>query len=163
MKLHELYEAKEAKQESKPIDKRLSSFLNKITQLLFKTGADWVKDKKRSKEAIFLGVVHTDSVIKDSKGKALKLTFDNSTDSGEFELNSLSPLMIEKGSDLDNAINELFSKHRIKSSKKTNYISRDGKMVMREIHVGVDLGLDTVKFIKDVIDLIASNTSRISE
>lgn len=154
MKLFEL-------REEKP--KKISPFLNKITQLIFKQGADWVHDKKRSKEAIFLGVANTESLVTDPKGKRLKLTFDNSTSSGEFELNSLSPLMIEKGSMLDGELLALFDKHHVKSVKKINYITKEGKTVIREIHVGKELGPDEVKFVGDMLHLFASRTSRTSE
>jgi hypothetical protein len=162
MKLQELFEAALEQREESKEEARLRPFLNRITQIIFKQGADWVKDKKRSKDAIFLGVAHTDSLIYDDRGKSLKLTFDNSTDSGEFELNSLTPLMIQKGSELDQAIISLYDKHHIKSTKKTNYMSREGKTVMREVHVGKMLDPHEVKFIHDLVELFSSKISRIN-
>lgn len=133
---------------------------NRIAHLLFKQKAGPVTDKKRSKLPIFWGVAHEESTVLNQKGDKIKLTFDNSTDSHEFEINSLSPLSIEKGSELDDEIKALYGKHKVRSSKKTNYTLRGGKTVMREVHLGVVLGDHAVDLVRDLCELIRSDLSR---
>lgn len=128
--------------------------VNAIAKTLFKQSADWVKDLKRSKEAKYYGVVDTESTLVDHRGKPLRLTFDNSTDSGEFEINSLAPLMIKKGSEVDLQIKKLYKDYKIDSSKKTNYIVRHGDSVLREIHIGKHPNQNTVDFTREVLSLL---------
>lgn len=128
--------------------------LNKISAMLFGKKCEPVVDAKRSKKPIFFGVDNARSKLLDSKGKGIKLTFDNSTDSGEFEINSLTPLKIEQGGDLDKAIKALYKKHKVGSKKKTNYLDVDGTMVMREIHLGVSPTEHAVKLVRDAMKLI---------
>src|ERR1039457_5543747 len=112
MKVCDLFEKKEEK--SLPVDE--------IAQMLFKKNAGLVKDPKHDKDKDYLGVAHEKSLIRTQNGKPLHLTFDNSTDSGEFEIDSLTPLKIEKGGDLDREIKKLFSKHDVESKKNTSYV-----------------------------------------
>ena len=47
-KLQELFEAAPEQREESKEEARLRPFLNRITQIIFKQGADWVKDKLQS-------------------------------------------------------------------------------------------------------------------
>jgi hypothetical protein len=154
MKLQELRE--ELSQEVKAEYRELRPYVDKISMMLFKQRSGLVKDLKRSKEAKWLGVANTSSVLVDARGKHLRLTFDNSTDSGEFEINSLADLMIEKGSEPEKELRELYQAHEIKSKKKLNYVYNRGKMVVREIHLGKVVDEKTVDFMKDVMKVLAS-------
>ena len=134
--------------------KEAKPYLNKISSMLFGKKCEPVVDDKRSKKPIFFGVANTRSKIVDPKGKGVKLTFDNSTDSGEFEINSLTPLMIIQGDPLDKQIKALYKKFKVSSRKNTNYLDVDGQMVMREIHLGVSPDESAVKLVRDALKLI---------
>ena len=149
-----LTEAAEATSENGDVVKAAKPHLNKISMMLFGKKCGPVVDEKRSKEAKYFGVSNARSKILGPKEKALRLTFDNSTDSGEFEINSLTPLHIVQGSDLDKKIRALYKKFKVNSKKKTNYLDEDGEMVMREIHLGVEPGEHAVKLVKDALKLI---------
>jgi hypothetical protein len=110
--------------------------IQKIAKALFGKEAGPVKDLKRSKEAKFFGVAHEKSTFENEKGHAIKLTFDNSTDSGEFEINSLVPLQIERGSDLDLAIKKLYKEYKVHSNKKMRYLVKGDFTYLREVHLG---------------------------
>src|ERR1035437_4118131 len=104
MKVCDLFEAEEKKEEKLlPVDS--------IAVMLFKKKAGIVIDAKRDKDKKYIGVAHEKSTIKDATGRTLSLTFDNSTDSGDFEIDSLTPLKIEKGGAVDKEIKKLFSKY----------------------------------------------------
>ena len=157
MKVSDLFEAKDKEAEEKaalPVDA--------ICQLLFKKKAGLVKDPKRDKDKDYIGVNHSVSSIKGPSGKPLHLTFDNSTDSGEFELNSLAPLQIEKGGKIDKAIKKLFSKHEVESKKKTNYTVKSEGVYLREIHLGKKLTRGAVKLVMDLIKLL-KNTDDVED
>lgn len=141
-----------------PDIKAMSLYIHQIARMFFGKKAGAVKDSKRSKEPIFFGLSHEKSKLKDPRGKQLMLTFDNSTDSTEFELNSLAPLMIERGSDTDLAIKKLYRKHNISSDKRTNYISRAGKIVLREIYFGKKIDQTTVALATDVFAILSGAT-----
>jgi hypothetical protein len=134
-------------------DKESRKFVNSITQVIFGMKAGPVIDKKRSKEPIFYGVAHERSRIQDANKRSLMLTFDNSTDSGEYELNSLTPLKITKGSDLDLAIHKLYKKHKVVSTKRIKYLQVGDDLVIREIHFGKEITERTVKMAKDLLKL----------
>lgn len=134
--------------------KHSKSKINHIAQILFNQDAGPVKDLKRSKEAKFFGVANAKSTILDSKGDGIRLTFDNSTDSGEFEINSLSPLKIVKGSEEDSAIKSLYKALKIESKKKTNYVVIGDQTLMREVHLGKVITSDTIKFVKGLLKIV---------
>jgi hypothetical protein len=156
--LKELTLLEEAKEEKVPVltdeVKEAKPNLNKISAMLFGKKCEPVVDEKRSKEPKYFCVANTRSKLLDAKGRGIRLTFDNSTDSGEFEINSLTPLKIVQGSDLDKAIKALYKKHKVQSKKKTNYLDVDGEMLMREIHLGTSPGEPAVRLVKDAIKLI---------
>lgn len=149
-----LSEAVEATSEKSDIVKAAKPHLNKISSMLFGQKCGPVVDAKRGKEAKFFGVANARSKLLDSKGRGIKLTFDNSTDSGEFEINSLTPLKIVRGGDLDKKIKALYKRHKVESKKKTNYLDVDGDMVLREIHLGVSPNEHAIKLVRDVLKLI---------
>lgn len=156
MKLQELFEATDVTSADSDRVTSMKDEINRCAKIIFDREAGPVKDLKRSKEAIFFGVSHHKSRLTDSNDKPLFLTFDNSTDSTEFELNSLVPLMIEKGSDQDKKILSLYRKFEIKSKKKTNYINHGDQTVLREIHLGTDITKDTVKMVKALMKVLAN-------
>ena len=82
------------------------------------------------------------------------LTFDNSTDSGEFEVNSLVPLMIERGTPEDHKILSLYRKFGVRSKKKTSYIAHGDKIVLRELFLGKDVDENAVRFMKAVVKIL---------
>jgi hypothetical protein len=132
--------------ESKP-------FVDKICKLLFKHEGGTVYDRKHGDTA-FYGVQHEESTLTDENGNKLWLTFDNSTSSKEFGLNSLTPLHIKRGSDIDLAIHKLYNMHKLKSKHKVKYIIRGKDAVVREVHLGKDLNEKAVQFISDLRSLI---------
>jgi hypothetical protein len=147
MKVTEIFEAKE--ETLLPVDS--------IAMMLFKQKAGEVKDTKRDKDKIYIGVSHEASTIKGSTGKVLHMTFDNSTDSGEFEIDSFTPLKIEKGSDIDKLIKKSYAKHELESKKKFSYMVKGGVSYLREIHLGKKLGKSAVRFVSDLLKIIKSN------
>ena len=149
-----LKESAEATSEKGEAVKEAKPHLNKISTLLFSKKCEPVVDEKRSKKPIFFGVANTRSKLVDAKGKGIKLTFDNSTDSGEFEINSLTPLKIIQGGELDKQIKSLYKKHKVSSKKKINYLDIDGEMVLREIHLGTSPNEHAVKLVRDLVKLI---------
>ena len=149
-----LKEAAEVTSENGPAVKEAKPHLNRISMALFGRKCEPVVDSKRSKKAVFFGVSNTRSKLLDAKGKGVKLTFDNSTDSGEFEINSLTPLKIVQGGDLDKQINSLYKKFKVSSKKKTNYLDVDGEMVLREIHLGTSPSEHAVKLVRNFIKLV---------
>jgi hypothetical protein len=124
-------------------------YVDKICRLLFGQPAAPVTDPKRKGE--FLGVANGLASIADASGNRLTLTFDNSTASGEFELNSLTPLHIVKGSNLDLEIAKLYKEHDLPSKKKLGYIEKGGDLVLREIHFGKNLDENAINFVMDLI------------
>lgn len=154
MKLQELFEAVDTTSADSEAIKGMKEHIDQIARLLFGTHGGPVKDLKRSKEAKFYGVAHGRSHLTDPNGKVIHLTFDNSTDSGEFEINSLVPMMIEKNSPEDQRIHVLYRKYGVHSKKKTNYIAHGDKIVMREVHLGTDIDENTVKFVKGVLRVL---------
>jgi hypothetical protein len=145
MKICELFEEKK-KEHLLPVDA--------IAMMLFKKKAGIVIDAKRDKDKQYLGVAHERSTIKGSTGKPLHLTFDNSTDSGDFEIDSLTPLKIEKGGAIDKEIKKLFSKHEVDTKKKTGYVVKSDVAYLREIHLGTKLGRPAVRLVADLIKII---------
>lgn len=133
--------------------------IDKIAIALFNKKAGPVKDLKRSKDAEFLGVSHTRSLIAGPDGKRLSLTFDNSTDSGEFEINSLTPMNITRGSDKDKQIKKLYTKHGVESKKKIGYTTKDDdETVVREVHLGKMLSKNAVKFVHELISILKAKS-----
>jgi hypothetical protein len=126
-----------------------------ITRLLFSNiTAGPVKDLKRSKEAKFYGVAHAKSLLVDGSGKALPLTFDNSTESGEFEINSLVPLKVERRSPEDLKILGLYRKFGVSSKAKLTYIAHGDKIVLRAVHLGKEIGEETTRFAKALVKIL---------
>jgi hypothetical protein len=147
MKVQELFETKE---KQVPVDT--------IAMLLFKKKAGIVTDPKRDDEKKFIGVAHEKSTIKGPNGKPITLTFDNSTDSGDFEIDSLTPLKIEKGGDLDKEIKRLFHKHEVDTKKKTGYVIKGDVSYLREIVLGKTLGRPAVRLVSDLLRLLKSGS-----
>jgi len=146
MKLCELFEAKDKEEKLLPVDS--------IAMMLFKQKAGIVTDPKRDKDKKFIGVAHERSIIKSSSGKPLSLTFDNSTDSGEFEIDSLTPLKISKGDDLDKEIKKLFSKYELDVKKGTSYMVKSDSAYLRGIHLGAKIGSPAVKLVAELIKIL---------
>ena len=158
-----LIELLDSTSKDSPDIKAMSHYIHEISRLFFGKKSGPVIDKKRSKEPKYFGLSHVKSKLVDTKGRPLMLTFDNSTDSGEFELNTLAPMMIERGSDTDMAIKKLYRKYDVKSSKKTNYISRGGEIVLREIHFGKAIDNQTVKLAQEVYELLTGEKTKEKE
>jgi hypothetical protein len=137
-----------------PEVEKMRSFIDKIAKMLFGHDGDYVRDLKRSKDYKYYGVAHEKSKLKTDKHRHLKLTFDNSTHSGEFEINTLSPLKIQYNGETDKKIRALYRTFEIKSKKRTNYIMREGIPVLREIHLGKHIDKHTVAFVKEVLKLL---------
>ena len=152
----------EFKPDLKLSEKETKAVASKIAQMLFKQKAGPVTDKKRSKDPIFWGVSHQESLLVTDRNEKIKLTFDNSTDSGEYEINSLTPLDIEQGSQMDKAVKRIYVDRRVHSSKKTNYTLKGGVMVLREVHIGKYLNDKAVDFVKDLMALLNTNTLKVS-
>jgi hypothetical protein len=129
--------------------------------LLFGQKAGIVKDPKRDKDKNYIGVSHEKSKIKGAGGKALFLTFDNSTDSGDFEIDSFTPLKIEKGGDIDKAIKKIFDKHEL--DRGTGYVVKSEATYLRELTLGKKLGKSAVRVIADIIKLLKSGEEEVPE
>lgn len=147
MKICDLFEEKK-EEKLLPIDA--------IAMMLFRKKAGIIKDPKRDKDKDYLGVAHEKSTLKANNGKSISLTFDNSTDSEEFEIDSLTPLKIEKGSSEDKQIKKLFLKHEIDTKKKVGYIVKSDVSYVREIYLGKKLGRQAVKLVTDLLKIIKS-------
>lgn len=141
MKLSSLFEKK--------ADPASGPFIDKICRLLFGISSGEVRDSKRAGE--FYGVANQLSSITDKNGNHLTLTFDNSTASGEFELNSLAPLQIIKGSQLDLELAKMHREHDIPSVKKLGYIQKGNETVLREIYFGKILDENAINFLVDLL------------
>ena len=137
-------------------------YIEKVCKLLFnRVSPGAVEDTKRKGE--FFGVSNTLSVITDKDGNHLTLTFDNSTASGEFELNSLAPLEIVKGGPMDSEIKQMYKEHDLKSAKKLGYIEKSGELVLREIHFGKMLDENAINFCLDLIVVLKQAGSKKSK
>jgi len=163
MALELLLELLDSTSEKSPEIQEMAPFIHAIARLLFGTKARAVKDSKRGKEAKFFGVAHERSRIKDPKGKPLMLTFDNSTDSGEFEINSLLKLDIEKDGDIDLEIKKLFKEFQVKSKKKMNYVMQGDRYVLREIHLGKEINELTVAMVEKLLKLLSNKPEKVEE
>lgn len=155
MKVCDLFEA-----EKKDSEKNLLP-VDAIAMMLFREKAGIIKDPKRDKDKNYLGVSHTKSTIKGPGGKALFLTFDNSTDSGGFEIDSFTPLKIEKGDDLDRAIKKLFDKHEL--TRGSGYVVKSDATYLRELALGKKLGRPAVKLVADIIKLFKAGEEEVPE
>jgi hypothetical protein len=155
MKIQELLESVDTTSIDSDNIKSMREDIDHCAKLIFGIHAGPVKDSKRSKEAIFFGVAHQKSNLADSRGKSVYLTFDNSTDTKEFEINSLVPLLIERGTPEDREILALFRKYDIKSKKKTSYIAHGDQIVLREVNVGKQITSNTVKFVKALMRVLS--------
>lgn len=130
-------------------------FVDKICKTLFKIEGGTVYDLKHGDKA-FYGVQHKESTLSDDNGKALWLTFDNSTTSNEFELNSLTALHMKRGGDMDLAIHKLYHMHKIKSKRRVKYIIHGKDAVIRELHLGKTLDEKAIHFMNDFRALVMS-------
>lgn len=152
MKICELFEAKTEKKESLlPVDV--------ISMMLFKKKSGIITDPKRDKNKKYVGVSNERSVIKDVNGKSIRLTFDNSTDSGEFEIDSLTPLKIEKGGAIDKSIKKLFTKHELDTKKTVGYLVKGDTSYIREIHLGEKLGRSAEKLVTDLLKILRGSSN----
>ena len=153
MKVCDLFEAEKTDSDKKllPVDS--------IAMMLFKQKAGLVKDPKRDKKKDYLGVSHQKSTIKTAEGRQLFLTFDNSTDSGEFEIDSLTPLKIEKGGDIDKQIKKLFTKYELETKSSTGYVVKSDVSYLREISLGKKLGHPAVKLVSSLIKILKQDGS----
>jgi len=149
MKVHDLFEKK-----SEEVEKLLP--VDSISMMLFNQKAGIVKDVKRDKDKTYVGVAHEKSTVKDTNGKPLHLTFDNSTDSGEFEIDSLTPLKLVKGDDVDRAIKKLFVKYEVETKKKVGYVVKGDETYLRELHLGKKLGKPAVRLVGEFLKIIKS-------
>lgn len=152
MKLSKLFETK-LNEESYTVDPKQKAYIDEIAQVLFGKEADFVKDTKRSKEPIFYGVADERSNLA-VDGKVLRLTFDNSTDSGEYEINSLTPYKIKKGSEEDSKIKKLYRKFRLASKEKIKYLAVDEYFILREVYLGTEITEDAVRFVKGLVRIL---------
>lgn len=148
-----LTEAKKTVIEDPHVEKQ-RHFIDRIMTLIFGQKGDYVRDAKRSQDYKYYGVVNTKSLIKTAKDHHLRLTVDNSTTSGEFEINSLTQLKIVKDGSLDKKLRALYKTFEIKSKKRTSYIIKNGETVLREIHLGKSIDVNTVKFVKALLKLL---------
>lgn len=150
--LLELQDLSKLKDEDKI--KEIRPYLDKICALLFKEKGGPVIDKKRSPLPKYYGVADAPSTITDQRGNHIRLTFDNSTDSGEFEINSLAPLEIQEGSHLDKEIKKLYAEHEVKSAKRTNYVMSSRGPVLREVHIGQYPDERALRLVTDLIVML---------
>ena len=131
-----------------------SVWVDKIADALFGIPTGPVVDKKRSPDPIFNGVDNKRSRLSTPNGKPLWLTFDNSTDSGEYEINSLVPLRVERGTEVDLKIHRLYKALKVRSKKRVEYVDLDGKTYLRELYLGENPNEASLKLVKAFMKLI---------
>lgn len=140
--LSELLEPKNASIEE------MRPFLEKICKLIF-------MDPGKYSSSNHYGVVNAKSRVTDPAGNALMLSFDNSNSQAEFELNSLTPLGIEKGSATVDELLKMYDEHEIKSAAKLKFIAKQGKTILRGINFGKLVDEKVLRMIQDAMVMLS--------
>jgi hypothetical protein len=145
--LNELIEPKnKAVEEMRP-------FLEKICKLIFMQAGSY-------SSGTHFGVINQKSQITDPKGNYLDLTFDNSNAQGEYELNSLTALCIEKDSPTVDELVKMYKEHEVKSAAKLKFITKQGQTLLRGINFGTVIDEKVLRMIQDVMVMLSHDFKR---
>lgn len=123
-------------------------FIDKICKLLFRREGEKLEDG--------YGVENAESIlIPAANGAPLKLTFDNTNTQKEYELNSLTPLGIERGSDVVQELERMYKEHGVASKAGLSYVSKGGKMVLRGINFGKRVDEKVLRMVQDAMVMLS--------
>lgn len=139
MKLQLLSELVDTVGPSKP-------FVDKICKLLFRLEGE-------AKSGSY-GVENKPSTLTNKDGEPLMLTFDNSNSQREFELNSLTPLGIEKDSDTVKELEKMYVEHGVTSKAKLRFVTKGGKTVLRGLNLGKVLDEKGLRMLQDTLAML---------
>lgn len=127
-------------------------YIDKICKLLFKT--------EGVASGSHYGVVNRQSTLVTPKGDYLTLTFDNSNSQGEYELNSLTPLGIEKDSETVKELMKMYEEHEVKSKAKLKFVSKGGKTLLRGVNFGRELDERGLRMMQDMLVMLSHDFKR---
>lgn len=145
--LNELIEPKnKAIEEMRP-------FLEKICKLIFMQPGTY-------SSSTHFGVIDQKSRIVDTDGNHLNLSFDNSNSQDEYELNSLTPLGIEKDSATVDELMKMYKEHEVKSAAKLKFITKQGATVLRGVNFGKVVDEKVLRMIQDVMVMLSHDFKR---
>lgn len=121
-------------------------FVDKICKLLFRLEGE--------EDNGSYGIVNKPSTLADKDGVELNLTFDASNAQREYELNSLTPLGIEKNSETVKELERMYSEHGVKSKAKLKFVTKSGKSVLRGLNFGSVVDEKVLRMIQDVLVML---------
>lgn len=127
-------------------------FIDKICKLLFKT--------EGAASGQHYGVVNKQSTLVTPKGDYLMLTFDNSNSQQEYELNSLTPLGIERDSETVKELTKMYDEHQVKSKAKLKFVSKGGKTLLRGVNFGSVIDERALRMIQDMLVMLSHDFKR---
>lgn len=132
--------------ESKP-------FIDKICKLLFRREGEYTA-------TTHYGVINKQSTLCDKNGSPMMLSFDNSNAQQEFELNSLTPLGVEKDSDSAKEIERMYREHGVTSKAGLKFVSKNGKMVLRGVNFGKQVDEKVLRMVQDMLVMLLHDFSK---
>lgn len=124
-------------------------FIDKICKLLFRLEGEEANGS--------YGVENKPSTLTDKDGSALNLTFDASNAQHEYELNSLTPLGIEKDSDVVRELERMYVEHGVKSRAKLKFVTKGSKPVLRGINFGSVVDEKVLRMVQDALVMLSHN------
>lgn len=127
-------------------------FIDKICKLLFREEGQQGKGS--------YGAVNKQSTLCDKNGAPMMLTFDNSNAQREFELNSLTPLGIEKDSDSAKEIERMYREHGVTSKAGLKFVSKGGKTVLRGVNFGKQVNEKVLRMVQDMLVMLSHDFSK---
>ena len=122
-------------------------FVDKICKLLFRQEAE-------AKSGSY-GLENKQSTLSTKDGEPLMLTFDNSNAQREYELNSLTPLGIEKDSATVKEFERMYTEHGVVSKAKLKFVARGGKSLLRGVNFGKVVDEKVLRMIQDSLVMLS--------
>lgn len=122
-------------------------FVDKMCKLLFRQEAEL--------KAGSYGLENKQSTLSNKDGEPLMLTFDNSNAQREYELNSLTPLGIEKDSATVNELERMYTEHGVISKAKLKFVTKGGKSLLRGINFGKVIDEKGLRMLQDTLVMLS--------
>lgn len=128
-------------------------FIDKICKLLFRA-----EGEEQGKGAY--GIVNKAATLCDKDGVPLKLSFDNSNAQKEFELNSLTPLGIEKDSETAKELERMYREHGVTSKAGLKFVTKGSKTVLRGVNFGKQVNEKVLRMVQDMLVMLSHDFER---
>jgi hypothetical protein len=128
-------------------------FIDKICKLLFRQEGAYSSGKH-------YGIINAESTLEDKNGNMLKLSFDNSNSQFEYELNSLTPLGIEKDSDVVKELLRMYDEHSVSSKAKLKFVSKGNASVLRGVNFGKVVNEKILRMVQDMLVMLSHDFKR---